>query len=478
MSIKLTRRAFLGTSAALCAASVASRSALAAQDHATLTVVRRTIDVKGRAAEVYGITGPDGRQGLFLDPGDRFNVMLDNQAGVETIVHWHGQVPAPELDGVYDTGYVGPLQPGEVRAFDFAPRSGTHWMHSHHGLQEQNLMAAPLIVRTAEDEAADIQEVTLLLHDLTFRDPDEILAELTGGAGGVDRGARGHGNMSMGGQGGMGMNMSMMGADLNDVEFDAYLANDRTLADPEVVRVERAGRVRLRIITGASATAFWMDLGSTTATVAAVDGNPVRPLTGSRFPLAQAQRIDLIVDVPSATAVPVLAQREGDRIRTGIVLAAPDASIGRIAELAADDAPAVDLSLEHRLAAAAGLSAKPVDRRLSVMLMGDMMPYAWNFDGRSWAERQALEVAAGERVEIELMNHSMMAHPIHLHGHHFQVTAINGQTMTGAMRDTVLVPPMARISVTFDADNPGRWLIHCHNLYHMAAGMMTELAYV
>jgi FtsP/CotA-like multicopper oxidase with cupredoxin domain len=76
-----------------------------------------------------------------------------------------------------------------------------------------------------------------------------------------------------------------------------------------------------------------------------------------------------------------------------------------------------------------------------------------------------------------MMNRSMMAHPIHLHGHAFQVVAINAMKLNGALRDTVLVPPMGRVMVAFDADNPGRWALHCHNLYHMESGMMTELAY-
>lgn len=475
MGFKLTRRAFLGTSAALCATAIAAIPVRGASDMTRLTIARRSIDIKGRTADVYGIAGPDGRQGLVLDAAARFNVALDNRSGVETIIHWHGQVPSPELDGVYDTGYVTPMQPDEVRNFDFATRPGTHWMHAHHGLLEQRLMAAPLIVRSVDDEAADVQEVTILLHDFTFRDPAEILAELTGG-GGMDHAAMGHGGMTSGRS--MDMSAMMSGADLNDVEFDAYLANDRTLDDPEVVRVERGGRIRLRIINGASATAFWIDTGAVEATVLAVDGNAVQPVRGSRFPLAQAQRIDLLLDVPAGAAVPILAQREGDRVRTGIILASPGATLGRIAEEVDEGAPAVDLSLESRLIAASGLPTKSADRRLSVMLMGDMSPYAWNFDGRSWGERRALEVAAGERIEIELMNHSMMAHPIHLHGHHFQVVAIDGQQIAGALRDTVLVPPMGRVSIAFDADNPGRWLMHCHNLYHMAAGMMTELVYV
>lgn len=79
---------------------------------------------------------------------------------------------------------------------------------------------------------------------------------------------------------------------------------------------------------------------------------------------------------------------------------------------------------------------------------------------------------------ITFQNTTMMSHPMHLHGHAFQVVALNGHAFAGAMRDTVLVPPMAKVAVAFDADNPGQWLLHCHNTYHMAVGMITEVAYV
>jgi FtsP/CotA-like multicopper oxidase with cupredoxin domain len=72
----------------------------------------------------------------------------------------------------------------------------------------------------------------------------------------------------------------------------------------------------------------------------------------------------------------------------------------------------------------------------------------------------------------------MMSHPMHLHGYHFQVVEFNGKAFQGALRDTVIVPLMTTVTVAFDADNPGRWLMHCHNLYHQATGMMTEVAYV
>jgi FtsP/CotA-like multicopper oxidase with cupredoxin domain len=58
-----------------------------------------------------------------------------------------------------------------------------------------------------------------------------------------------------------------------------------------------------------------------------------------------------------------------------------------------------------------------------------------------------------------------------------QVIALDGKPVAGAVRDTVLVPPLGNVRFAFDADNPGRWAFHCHNLYHMATGMITEFRY-
>jgi FtsP/CotA-like multicopper oxidase with cupredoxin domain len=101
-----------------------------------------------------------------------------------------------------------------------------------------------------------------------------------------------------------------------------------------------------------------------------------------------------------------------------------------------------------------------------------MAAYTWGIDGAD-----GLVVKRGERIEVTIANASMMAHPMHLHGHHFQVVAINGTPIAGAVRDTVLLPPMASVVLAFDADNPGRWPLHCHHLYHMATGMMAYVTY-
>jgi FtsP/CotA-like multicopper oxidase with cupredoxin domain len=106
--------------------------------------------------------------------------------------------------------------------------------------------------------------------------------------------------------------MDMSKPDLNDVDYDAYLANDRTLADPEVIDIERNGEVRLRIINAGASTNFTIDLGAVEGTFVAVDGNPIVPLKAGQFPLAVAQRADIVPRMPpDGSAVPVLARGEG-----------------------------------------------------------------------------------------------------------------------------------------------------------------------
>ena len=115
--------------------------------------------------------------------------------------------------------------------------------------------------------------------------------------------------------------------DLNDVKYDAFLANDRTLADPEIVKVEPGGRVLLRIINSSSMSAFHVDLGALDGELIAVDGFEIAPIAGRAFPIAVAQRLDIRVALPRGPgAYPVLALLEGERSQTGIVLVAAGAA--------------------------------------------------------------------------------------------------------------------------------------------------------
>ena len=433
-----------------------------------LRIARRTIEVNGREASVFGLRQPNGTPGLALREGDAFNVMLENDTDEATIIHWHGLTPPFASDGV--AGAALPLMAARTeRSFDFpVGAAGTHWMHAH-TLQEQALLAAPLIVRTLAEERRDEQEIIVLLHDFSFSSPEEILERLK------SRGSPAPDHAPIAGMApttastdGVGMAI-----DINDVEYDAYLANDRTLGDPEIVAVELGGRVRLRVINGATATAFTLDLGEVDGEVIAVDGQLVQPVKGRRFPVAMGQRLDVRLQLPrEVRSFPVLALREGARQRTGLILQPPGAAVSRLPELSVDDAPVLDLDFEARLSALVPLENHSDHRAFDLALTGSMATYGWGLE-----TAEPMVVRRGDRIEVTMLNKSMMSHPMHLHGHHFQVVAINRQRFSGAMRDTVNIPPQRSVTIAFDAGNPGQWAFHCHHLYHMAAGMMTQLSY-
>ncbi len=354
-------------------------------------------------------------------------------------------------------------------------------MHSHQGFQEQRLMAAPLVIHDARDQS-DSPEIVLMLADFSFTPAEEIFARLRKNdtmanmKSASDRSGAVSVVPEMSGM----IKNTIAAPDLNDVKYDAFLANDRTLSDPEVVRVDRGGRVLLRVINGSSMSSYHLDLGALEGELIAVDGFAIKPITARRFPISVAQRLDIRLVIPKEPAAfPVLAFVQGERNRTGIVLRTGNAPIRRITEKKETAAPALTLELERRLQASAPLPQRIADRVHRIDLTGKMAGYVWSLNHVAWTpDTPPLPISKGERVELVLTNRTPMSHPMQLHGHEFQIVEIGGQRFTGAVRDTILVPPMERVVVAFDANNPGKWAFHCHMLYHMAAGMFTTFRYV
>ena len=463
LPVAITRPAFSGT----------RPESMSAKGDRILHIIQRTIEVKGRPAKVFGLVQPDGTPGLSLPADGLFDVALRNETTEPTIIHWHGLTPPWEQDGV-PSAPLPLIESKADRPFRFpVGAAGTHWMHAH-TLQEQNLLAAPLIVFDPAERGRDEQEVVILLHDFSFSTPEELLARLKGGAAHATTGSMDHssvGHRAPATQSGARQAATSM--DLNDIDYDAYLANDRTLDDPEVVRVEIGGRVRLRIINGATATAFTIDLGGLDGTLVAVDGQGIAPTMGRRFPVAMGQRLDIRLELPRASdAFPILALREGAPERTGIVLVPANAPVRKLASDGQSPGPVVDLALEQTLRAAQPPASRQPDKRFDMALVGAMQGYAWGLEAKP-----TIVVRKNERAEVTMANASMMAHPMHLHGHHFQVVAIDGRRFSGAVRDTVHIPPHRSVTIAFDALNPGQWAFHCHHLYHMAAGMMATVNY-
>jgi FtsP/CotA-like multicopper oxidase with cupredoxin domain len=434
-----------------------------------LRAAMRTLEVNGKSATLMGLEQPNGKQGMTLMVNQPFNVLLENKLPVATAIHWHGLHPPNKEDGV--PGLTQPVIASNTSyqySFPVQP-AGTHWMHSHQGLQEAFLLSAPLIVHDPSDKV-DEQEIILFLGDFSFTSPVDIYAKLRKPSAKA---------MAMGRKTAMTMNKP----DANDVDYDAYLVNDRTLADPQVVPVEKNGRVRLRIINGSSGTNFFVNLGDLKGELIATDGMPVNPVSGSRFPLAIAQRIDVRVQLPGSGAFPILVHRENAVEQAGVILATPGASIQKLPVKNAAPAGLLTLALESQLVAAEPLAPRPIDQSFDLHLQGNMALYQWPINGIVFdtahpsGQKGQVRVKRGQRVALKFINDTFMAHPMHLHGHSFQVVEINGKPLKGALRDTVLVPPGTSVTVAFDANNPGIWYVHCHVLWHLAAGMATLVEY-
>ncbi len=426
-----------------------------------LQIKEKTIHVNGKEAKVLTVAQPDGTWGLKAKKGEQFDVTLRNNIPVSSSVHWHGVLLPNDQDGVaFVTQF--PIYPGQSYRYKFPiKQSGTFWMHSHVGLQEQSQLSAPLIFIGPEDSEIASQEVVMLLGDFSFKDPSEIFLKL--------RTENAHGGMKMG---------EMSKPDIVEVKYDALLTNDHTLDNPEIIEVAPGSTVRLRIIDGASATNFFIDLGNLEGQAIAVDGNRINPLTGKTFELAVAQRIDILVSIPKEGGVfPILAQGESIDLRTGIILATKGVAVPKMSSKADKKAGGLTNKQESELRALYPLARKNVDQKVEIVLGGNMANYIWTLNGQSWPEVTPVVVTEGQRVEMAFRNDTTMSHPMHLHGHVFEVVEIDGKRLECAVRDTVLVMPNQTVVVQFDADNPGVWPLHCHILYHLEAGMMTVVRY-
>jgi FtsP/CotA-like multicopper oxidase with cupredoxin domain len=152
--------------------------------------------------------------------------------------------------------------------------------------------------------------------------------------------------------------------------------------------------------------------------------------------------------------------------------------VTKIADMSDADHPAFssDLTQEAALRAVTPLPERAASSQPMLMLGGSMMPYVWTINGQTWGKHSPVTAKTGERVEIMFHNMSMMAHPMHLHGHAFQVVGVGQSRIAGAVRDTVHVPPMGMVTVAVDAGEAARWMLHCHHMPHLSTGMMTEFA--
>jgi len=247
--------------------------------------------------------------------------------------------------------------------------------------------------------------------------------------------------------------------------------------------VRQGERVRLRLINASATDTQVFALAGHRLTVTHSDGNPLaNPVDVDAVPLGVGERADVefVADNPGRWKLEALMPALSDQ---GQMVDLTDVVYEGHQGDAARDFPA-DARL--RIASYADFSGPPhpaaPDRTYELTLSGGMMMMgmgsdAWTINGRSYPDTPPVDVKVGQRIRLRLFNMSMEDHPMHLHGHTFQVVAINGRSLDGPLKDTITLRHMEQYDIEFVANNPGTWLFHCHNLVHMMGGLMTQVRY-
>jgi FtsP/CotA-like multicopper oxidase with cupredoxin domain len=431
----------------------------------------------------YGNTIPGAT--IRANVGDDLAVAVTNGLDHETSVHWHGIALRNDMDGAMPAGPN--IGPGQSFTYRFSvPHSGTYWAHPHVGIDTDYGLYLPVVVDDPREPGDYDAEWIVILDDWTDgigTNPQQILADLRAGGmgnmpgmGGMGQGSSQSSAPTSGGRAPNGMGTSaLLGGDASDVDYPYYLINGRIPTAPTTFTATPGQRIRIRIINAGAGTAFRIALAEHTMTVTHTDGYPVQPVQVDALLLGMGERYDVIVTVKDGV-FPLVAAAEGKNalaralLRTGAG-SVPDPSLqprelgGRIGTVDTFVA-AENVTLPQ---------GRP-EVNLAANLGGNMTSYNWTINGRSYDETEPLTIRQGQRARLTFTNMTMMWHPMHLHGHTFQVVKPDGTP--GPRKDTVIVLPMRSVSVDLIADNPGDWMLHCHNGYHQGSGMMTRLDYL
>lgn len=474
---------------------------------AALTAEPAEVDLGGRIVPTWAynqrVPGPLVR----CKAGDELAVEVTNRLPESTTVHWHGLRLRNDMDGVPHLTQA-PIAAGKAMRYAFtAPDPGTYWLHPHVGLQRERGLYCPLIIDDPREPGDYDVEFIVVLDDWidgTGTTPEQVLATLKkGGMNSKYRTAVQAGKIPDNSSAwdyhvpaelanpprGM-PSVSAASRMASSVEFPFYLLNGRLPTAPETFRAKPGQRARIRLINAAGATAFRVALGGHRLTVTDTDGFPVEPITVDTLQIASGERYDVQVTLDDG-AFPLVAVAEGKRAQAlGVV---------RTGSGAAPPATAAPAELAGRLLGLADLRATPeahIGQRApevshTAYLTGDMTTFAWRMNARSYRPERPfdgispLAIREGQQVRLEMVNQTPMYHPMHLHGHTFAVRATSDtaggratEMSWGTRKDTVMVGPGQRVVADLIADNPGQWLVHCHNAYHLATGMATIVSYV
>ncbi|MFE3648713.1 multicopper oxidase family protein [Streptomyces sp. NPDC059152] len=445
----------------------------------TMTAGAAKFDIGGRIVDTWAYDDRLPGKVMRVDAGDKVAMSFHNRLPHSTTIHWHGVQIRNDMDGSPD---ITQRTVKAGRSFDYAfavARPGTYWLHPHVGVQLDRGLYAPLIVEDPREPLSYDHEWVVMIDDwldgVDGMTPDAMLAELNKNKPG---GAGGHGMQRHGGRSAAAASRwrrrvrnGLFDDPSDSVDHPFHLINGRAARDRETFRAKPGDRIRIRLINAAAATAYRVALGGHNMTVTHTDGYPVKHKETDSLLIAMGERFDVLVTAKDGV-FPLTALSAGSKNQTAQALLrtgdgdAPDEKI-RPTELRSGGLSAD----KFKAATSVRLSDREPDRTIKMDLTGSMEDWDWAINGRPYTDSQRYAVHQGERVRIIFHNKTTMWHPMHLHGHTFALP--DG----GPRKDTSIVLPDKKVAVDFDADNPGLWMLHCHNVYHSESGMMTVLGY-
>jgi len=434
---------------AMSTVSVASLTGPGAAAHVrTFTLTARPARLRlgaGAVVDAWTYNGTSPGPTLHARQGDLVIVRLVNRLPVPTTIHWHGvAVPGGE-DGVAGLTQDA-VAPGHAYTYRFVVRdAGTYWYHAHQDslTQVPRGLYGALIVTPTPPRIRDDVDATVVLHTWQIRGKDTLAANGTTG-------------------------LLRIGA--------------------------RAGaRVRLRLIN-MDVDMHVVTLVGASFTVAALDGHDLhgpQPLAAALLPIAAGGRYDLRFRLPARGAAGLLLA--GDRrdaplhampivaiIGTGSFLPTHAASTHAhgLFDFTAYGTPARGaITLHTRADASYTLRLGNLSQH-GFSAVAHLDP-VYTINGKAAPDTAPIMVRRGQLVRLHIVNESDYVHPMHLHGHTLVVLARNGRPLRGSpvTLDTLDVLPSESYDVAFRADNPGIWMLHCHNLYHARYGMSMMVMY-
>jgi FtsP/CotA-like multicopper oxidase with cupredoxin domain len=444
----------------------------------TLDIAAKSIAPLGKPGEATLVNGVFPGPEIRYKEGDTFRVTVNNRLAVPTSVHWHGMIVPNYMDGVPGVTQAA-MTPGASVFYEYPLRqTGTNWYHSHYELQEQTGLAGPLVVEARNEPYSYDQDVVVFLSDWLDQPADSVVPQLR-----MQQPPTAATKMRKPG----GFPLPNGKPFEVDVNYPGYLINGKGNADPWALKVKAGDRVRLRIINGSASSFFRMALDGHDLLLISADGQPITPLSCSNLLVGAAERYDALVTIQNA----------GSFILRAAALGTDGQVVGAIHTTNSPRRATIKPPTFEGKAAgfndyAALKSPYPTTlpdgpiKTFTIDLGGQMMKYLWSMEGQYYPEiyspdgkADPLKIQLGDRVRIRFTNSTMMYHPMHLHGHFFRVLPQAGawDTPNAPLKDSVSVGPKQKVDIEFYADNPGRWFFHCHNMYHMLAGMARVVEY-